>query len=86
MLAYHSHSFNLKKSSSEVTDVSIMLVDVLNEGVMSTLKQRFPDLTEVHMAKNVFDSGIRYSEVMLIVHGSIYGLPKFNKIIKLCIL
>ena len=31
-------------------------------------------------------SGIRYSEGMLIVHGSVDGLPKFNEIIKLYIL
>lgn len=86
MLAYHTHSSSLKKSSLEVTDVSIMPVDVLNEGVVSTLKQRYPDVTEVHMAKNVSCSGIRYSEGMLIVHGSADGLPKFNKIIQLCIL
>ena len=46
-----THSSNLKKSSLEVTDVSIMPVDVPNEGTMSTLKQRVPDLTEAHMAK-----------------------------------
>lgn len=86
MLAYHTHSSSLKKSSLEVMDVSIMPVDVLNEGVVSTLKQRYPDVTEVHMAKNVSCSGIRYSEGMLIVHGSVDGLPKFNEIIQLCIL
>lgn len=86
MLAYHTHSSTLKKSSLEVTDVSIMHVDVLNEGVVSTLKQRHPDVTEVHMAKNVSCSDICYSEGMLIVHRSVDRLPKFNETIQLCII
>lgn len=86
MLVYHTHSSSLKTSFLEVTDVSIMPVDVLNEGVVSTLKQRYPDVTEVHMAKNVSSSGICYSEGMLIVHGSVDGLPKFNERVQFCIL
>ncbi|XP_035848765.1 uncharacterized protein LOC118493311 [Sander lucioperca] len=86
MLAYHTHSSSLKKSPLEVTDVSIMPVDVLSEGVVSALNQRYPDVTEVHIAKNVSCSGIHYSEGMLIVNGSVAGLPKFNKIIQLCVL
>ncbi|XP_034087444.1 uncharacterized protein LOC117556249 isoform X1 [Gymnodraco acuticeps] len=85
MLAYHTHSSSVKKSSLEVTHVSILPVDVLNEGVVSTLKQSFPDVTEVHMANNVSSLGIRYCEGMIIVHGSADGLPKFHEIIKLCI-
>lgn len=53
MLAYHTHFSSLKKSSLEVTEVSIMPVDVLDEGVVSALRQRYPYVTEVHMAKNV---------------------------------
>lgn len=86
MLAYQTHSSSLKKSSLEVTDVSIMPVDVINKGLVSTLKQRYPDVTEIHMAKKASCSGLHYSEGMLIVHGSVDGLPKFNEIIKLCIL
>nr|XP_046269580.1 uncharacterized protein LOC124072313 isoform X1 [Scatophagus argus] len=86
MLAYYTHPSTLKKSSLEVTDVSIMPVDVLSEGVRSKLHQRYPEVTEVHMAKHVSCSGIRYSKGMLIVHGSVDGLPKFNEIIQLCIL
>lgn len=63
-----------------------MLVDVFNEGVVSALRQRYSDITEVHMAKYVSCSGIRYSEGMLIVHGSVDGLPKFNEIIQMCII
>ena len=37
------------------------------------------------MAKHLSYSGICYSKGMLIVHGSVDGLPKFNEIIQLCI-
>lgn len=85
MLAYHTHASTLKKSSLEVKDVSIMPVDVLSEEVRSNLHQRYPEVTEVHMAKHLSHSGICYSKGMLIVHGSVDGLPKFNEIIQLCI-
>lgn len=85
MLAYHTHASNFKKSSLEVTDISIMPVDVLSEGVRSKLHQRYPEVTEVHMATHLSYSGICYSKGMLIVHGSRDGLPKFNEIIQLCI-
>ncbi len=86
MLAYHTHSSILKRSSLEVTDISLVPVDVLNEGVVSVLKQRYPDMTDVHLAKTVSCDGIQYSEGMHIVHGSADGLSKFHKIIQLCIL
>lgn len=85
MLAYHTHASNFKKSSLEVTDVSVMPVDVLSEGLRSELHQRYPEVTEVHIAKHLSYSGICYSKGMLIVHGSVDGLPKFNEIIQLCI-
>lgn len=85
MLAYHTHSPTLKNSSLEVTDVSFMPVDVLNEGVVSQLKQRYPDLSAIHMTKSVSFSGIHYSEGMLVAHGSVDGLPRFNEIIQMCI-
>ena len=85
MLAYHTHASTLKKSSLEVTDVSVMPVDVLSEDIRSNLHQRYPEVTEVHMAKHLSHSGVCYSKGMLIVHGSVDGLPKFNEIIQLCI-
>lgn len=86
MLVYHTHSSTLKKTSLQVTDVSTMPIDVLDEGVVSALKERYSDVSEVHLAKTVSSSGIHYSEGMLIVHGSVDGLPKFNEIIQVCIL
>lgn len=46
MLAYHTdssfHTFQTFYTSLEVTDVSFMPVDVLNEGVFTVLKQKYP--------------------------------------------
>lgn len=66
MLAYHTHFSNLKKSPFKLTNVSIMPVYVFSERGVSTLKQRYPDVTEVHIAKNVSCSVIHYSEGMLV--------------------
>lgn len=85
MLAYHTHTSIHQNSSLEVTDVSIMPVDVLSEELRYNLHQRYPEVTEVHMTKNVSYNGIRYNKGMLIVHGTENGLPKFNEIIQLCI-
>lgn len=86
MIAYYTKSSNHKKSSLEVTNVSVMPVDVLNEKVVFALKERYPDISEVSLAKKVSCNGIHYSEGMLIIHGSVNGLPKFNEIIQLCII
>lgn len=86
MIAYHTKSSNHNKSSLEVTNVSVMPVDVLNERVVSALKERYSDISEVSFAKKVSYNGVHYSEGMLIIHGSVNGLPKFNEIIQLCII
>lgn len=75
MVVYHTHSWSVKKSSLEVTDVSVMPVDVLNERLTCTLMQRYPDVTQVHMAKYMCWCSIHNSEGMLIVHGSLDELP-----------
>lgn len=64
MLAYYTHSSILKRSTLEVTNTSLVPVDVLSEGVMSVLKQSYPDITHVHLAKTVSCDGILYSEGM----------------------
>lgn len=67
MLVYHTHASTLKKSSLEVTDVSVMPVDVLSEEIRSNLHQTYPEVTEVYMAKHLSHSGVSYSKGMLII-------------------
>ena len=85
MIAYHLHSPSLKKSTLVVTKVSTLPVDVLNKEVGASLKQKYPNISEVHLAKNVTSRGINYRVGMLIAHGSAGGLPEFAEIIQMCI-
>lgn len=52
MIAYQIHSCRLKKSTLEVTRVSTLPVDVLNKEVVASLRQKYPGINEVHLAKN----------------------------------
>jgi hypothetical protein len=68
-----------------VSKVSTLPVDVLNKEVGASLKQKYPNISEVHLAKNVTSRGINYRVGMLIAHGSAGGLPEFAEIIQMCI-
>ncbi|KAL4006537.1 all-trans-retinol 3,4-desaturase [Sarotherodon galilaeus] len=85
MIAHQTHSSNYKKSSLEVRNASVMPVEVLNDRVVSALMERYPSISEVALLKKVSCNGMHYSQGMLIVHGTVNGLPKFNEIIQLCI-
>ncbi len=85
MIAYQIHSCSLKKSTLEVTSVSTLPVDVLNKEVVTVLRQKYPGINEVHLAKNVTNSGINYRTGMLISFGSAGGLPEFAEILQICI-
>ena len=85
IIAYHLHSPSLKKSTLVVSKVSTLPVDVLNKEVGASLKQKYPNISEVHLAKNVTSRGINYRVGMLIAHGSAGGLPEFAEIIQMCI-
>ncbi len=85
MIAYQIHSCSLKKSTLEVTSVSTLPVDVLNKDVVTVLRQKYPGINEVHLAKNVTNNGINYRTGMLISFGSAGGLPEFAEILQICI-
>ncbi len=84
MIAYQIHSCSLKKSTLEVTSVSTLPVDVLNKEVVTVLRQKYPGINEVHLAKNVTNNGINYRTGMLISFGSAGGLPEFAEILQIC--
>ncbi len=73
MIAYQIHSCSLKKSTLEVTSVSTLPVDVLNKEVVTVLRQKYPGINEVHLAKNVTNNGINYRTGMLISLGQLVG-------------
>lgn len=85
MVGYYMYSSSLKKSSLEVTSVSTVPVDVLNEEVALSIKRKYPDVTEVNLAKNVSSNGLNYRNGMIVAHGSTGGLPEFAEILQMCI-
>ena len=84
MIAYHITASHLK-STLEVSNVSMLPVDVLNQEVVLHLRQKHPTINEVHFAKHATLKGISYRVGMLIPYGSTGGLPDFAEIIQICI-
>lgn len=85
MIAFHLHSSCLKKPLFEVTNVSLIPVGVLNKEIACTIKQRYPDVMEVSLAKSVNANGISYKTGMILAHGSLAGIPEFVEIMQICI-
>lgn len=75
-----------KISACEVTHVSTIPVDVMKEDIALHLTQKHPDLTTVTLAQSVSSNGIEYGNGMIIVHGSVSGLPAFAEVLQMCIL
>lgn len=49
----------------------------MNEkGCMSVLRQRFPGISHVHLAKSVTDGGINYGNWSTVACGSSAGMPE----------
>ena len=84
MIACHMNASH-RKSSLEVANVSTLPLDVLNKEMVANLRQKYPMLNEVHLAKNATNKGISYRIGMLIPYGSTCGLPEFAEILQMCI-
>ncbi|KAG7455571.1 hypothetical protein JOB18_020270 [Solea senegalensis] len=59
--------------------------DVMNKEVVGSLRQKYPEINDVHLAKNATIKGISYKIGMLIPYGSTGGLPGFADILQICI-
>lgn len=79
------HTSDAEKSSLEVTQVSKVPIDVLNNDVLNSLTQKYPGITAVNLAHSVTINGINYRKGMIVVHGSCGELPEFSEIIQLCV-
>ena len=86
MIGYHMYTGSCERSNFEVTHVSSIPVDVMREDVVLQLQQKYPDLTTVTPAQSVSSKDIQYRTGMIIVHGSVGGLPEFVEILQMCIL
>ncbi len=86
MIAFHINSPSYGKSNVEVSTVSTVPVDVLRKEVAQAIISKYPNTSEVHLAKNASSSGIAYSNSMIVAYGSTSGLPEFAEIIQMCVI
>lgn len=85
MMAYHLECANIEKSSMSVSDVSTVPVGILNQDVVNSLKQTYPDVTCIHLAKNVSVDGVNYRNGMIVVRGLSGSLPVFAEIVQMVV-
>lgn len=69
----------------QVKNISIISVDVLNEEVALALRQKYPDVTQVNLTKNVTARGINYRNGMVLASGSTGEMPEFAEILQICV-
>lgn len=65
----------------EVKNVSIVPVDE----VLLALRQKYPDISQVNLTKNVTTRGINYRNGMILTCDSTAGMPEFAEILQICI-
>lgn len=66
MIAYHISALHLT-NDLEVHHVSVLPVDVMNKDVVSSLRQKNPQMNDVHLAKSATIKGISYRIGMMMV-------------------
>ena len=86
MMAHYFQSPSLLKSELVVTNVSTVPLDVVKDNFKQAVKQKYPNLTVVHLAKTASYYGTKYSVGMILAVGSTGGLPDFAEIVQLLIL
>ncbi|OON91157.1 MAG: hypothetical protein ATN32_02455 [Candidatus Epulonipiscium fishelsonii] len=84
--AYNLHMCGSSNPSLEVTNVSTLPLDVLNEDIALAVKQKHPHMDTVNLAKNVSYNGFNYRIGMVVAHGSLAGLPEFWEIVHMIVL
>ncbi len=83
MIAFHINSPSYSKSSLEVPSVSTVPVDVLRKVVAQAITSKYPNTSEVHLAKNASSSGRAHSKNMIVAYGSTSGFQEFAEIIQM---
>lgn len=85
-MAYHLYQCSSLTPRLEVSHVSNLPIDVLNEDISRTVQQKHPNLDVVCLAKEVTFKGFTYRESMVIAHGECSGLPEFGEIVQIIVL
>lgn len=70
----------------EVTNVSTVSLDVINQDIALAVKEKHPHMDTVNLAKNVSYNGYNYRTGMVVAHGSLAGLPEFFEIVHMIVL
>lgn len=84
-IAHHLHSCVFSRPTLEVTNVSTVHIDVLNKDISDALR-RNSNVDIVCLAKSVTHNGLNYKCGMILIHGSLGGLPEFDEIVHMVIL
>ena len=84
--AYNLHMSEFAKPSLEVTDISTLSLDVINQDIALAVKEKHPHMDTVNLAKNVSYNGYNYRTGMVVAHGSLAGLPEFCEIVHMIVL
>ncbi len=85
MIAYNLASTTTETSSLTVSAVSTVSVDILHQDVQKVLRLEYPDITHIQLTKNASVNGVNYREGMVVVHGSVGGLPEFAEVIQMVV-
>ncbi len=86
MIAYHLHSSTPRKPGFEVSGASRVPLEVLKDEVSLPIRQMYPNITEVNLAKSADCKGICYRTGMIVICEFTDGLPEFGQIIRICVL
>lgn len=85
MMAFHWQKHG-SMSPLNVSRVSSVPLEVLDDRIQESVKELFPQLTSIQLSNAVTYYGTRYSAGMIIPYGSTGGLPDFVEIIQIVIL
>lgn len=83
--AHNLHICRFPKPALEVSEVSTLPIDVINEDITWAVKQKYPQMETVNLAKSVFYNGLNYRIGMVLSHGSLAGLPEFCEIVHMIV-
>lgn len=85
MVAYHLESSTIERDNLTVSSVSTVPIDILHQDVQKVLQLKYPDIAHIQLTKNASVNGVNYRQGMVVVHGSVDGLPKFSEIMQMVV-
>ncbi|KAI2644609.1 Shikimate kinase [Labeo rohita] len=84
MISYHLKSSH-EKGTLEVSTALTVPLDVLQTEVAQMIRDKFPNVSEVHVAKSVSNKSMNFRNGMILAHDTTSGLPDFGEIVQICV-